>query len=143
MIKFNLICDQDHEFEIWFGSNDDFEKQKKRNLLACPTCGSQNVEKSLMAPQVSTARKKDEMVQVAKMQSAQAELVSKMREFKEHIVNNSEDVGSKFPEEARKIHYGEAEARGIRGEANLKEAEELVKEGIDVLPVPTLPDEKN
>lgn len=143
MIKFNLLCDKDHEFEIWFGSSEDFDKQKKRGLLSCPHCGSTDINKALMAPQVSTGRKKDEMVKVAQMQHAQKALAEKIKEFHDHVVANSEDVGTKFPEEARKIHYGEAEARGIRGQANLKEAEELVEEGIEVMPLPTLPEERN
>lgn len=143
MIKYNLICECEEEFDIWFGSSSDFDKQKSRGLLACPACGSTQVEKALMAPQVSTARKKDQIVQVANMQKSQREIAQKIKELREHMMTNSEDVGKNFPEEARKIHYGESEARGIRGEADLKEAAELVEEGIEILPIPNLPEDHN
>ena len=77
------------------------------------------------------------------MQKSQREIAQKIKELREHMMTNSEDVGKNFPEEARKIHYGESEARGIRGEADLKEAAELVEEGIEILPIPNLPEDHN
>lgn len=143
MIRFNLICECEHEFEIWFGSSSDFDKQKSRGFLVCPQCGSNKVDKALMAPPVTTGRKKDQMVQLANMQKNQQVLTQKIKELRDHMVTNSEDVGKNFPDEARKIHYGESEARGIRGEANLEEASDLVKEGIEILPIPALPEDHN
>lgn len=143
MIKFNLVCDFDHEFEIWFGSSKDYDKQKKRKLLSCPSCGSAKVEKALMRPSVTTARKKAAMTQMVNVQNAQKQLVQKIKQLREEVVKNGENVGQKFTEEARKIHYGEAEARGIYGSASIKDAKELIDEGIDVLPLPVLPEEQN
>jgi len=143
MIKFKLGCDNGHEFEIWFGSSQDFDNQKERKLLTCPNCGSSEVEKMLMAPSVTTGRKKDQMVQVANMQNAQKEILTKMRELRDKVIETGEDVGSKFPEEARKIHYGETEARGIYGQASMEEATELAEEGVEFLPLPELPEDQN
>ncbi|MEM9332667.1 MAG: DUF1178 family protein [Pseudomonadota bacterium] len=146
MIKFSLICDQDHEFEAWFSSGQDFEKQRKRGLVECPSCGSIKVGKSLMAPRVSGTKKSaDQSVPMAAMPQPQltAEMVEQLRQIKKHVEANAENVGEKFPEEARKIHYGESEARGIYGKASLDEAASLAEEGVNVLPIPDLPEEKN
>ena len=143
MIKFSLICDREHEFEIWFGSSDEYDKQKKRKLLSCPSCSSSKIEKALMRPSVSTARKKDQMMQISNVQKAQKELMEKVRQLRDEVVKNGENVGQRFPEEARKIHYGEAEARGIFGSASVEDAKELIDEGIEVMPLPVLPDDQN
>lgn len=143
MIKFSLICDREHEFEIWFGSSDEYDKQKKRKLLSCPSCSSSRIEKALMRPSVSTARKKDQMMQISNVQKAQKELMEKVRQLRDEVVKNGENVGQRFPEEARKIHYGEAEARGIFGSASVEDAKELIDEGIEVMPLPVLPDDQN
>ena len=143
MIKFSLICDREHEFEIWLGSSDEYDKQKKRKLLSCPSCSSSRIEKALMRPSVSTARKKDQMMQISNVQKAQKELMEKVRQLRDEVVKNGENVGQRFPEEARKIHYGEAEARGIFGSASVEDAKELIDEGIEVMPLPVLPDDQN
>ena len=146
MIKFSLICENDHDFDGWFSSSEDFEKQQKKALVQCPFCDSAKVEKSLMAPSVSTSRKKEarsESLAMAAMDAKSQELMAEMRKIRDKVLANSEDVGEKFPEEARKIHYGEAEHRGIYGEANREEVSALVEEGIDVVPIPTLPDDAN
>lgn len=144
MIKYALICDHDHEFEAWFGSSDDYDTQRKRGFVDCPVCGSKNVEKMLMAPRVSGTRKsKDVDVPMTTMPQMPTEMVEKLREIKQHVETHSENVGDKFPEEARKIHYGESEARGIYGKASLEEAASLVKEGVEVMPIPDLPEDKN
>ena len=149
MIKYSLICDSEHEFEAWFGSSDDFDKQAKRGFVECPVCGSSKVEKMLMAPSVSGTRKstdQTEKLPVAAMPAAPqipAELVEQFRQFKKHVEANAENVGDKFPEEARKIHYGETEARGIYGQASVEEAAELMQEGVGVMPIPQLPEDKN
>lgn len=168
MIKYALVCENAHEFESWFPNSDAFEKQVKRGLVDCPTCGSQRVSKGLMAPRVSTSRKKEALAermraQIAKTPAApipvpiptadpqsmallderHAELRAAIRELHANIIANTEDVGKKFPEQARKMHEGHAPARSIRGEATLEEAKELWEEGIPVLPVPSLPEERN
>ena len=144
MIKYALICDKAHEFEAWFGSSDDYDQQRKRGFVDCPICGSNQVEKMLMAPSVSGTKKSTSSdVPMTTMPQMPAEMVEKLREIKQHVEANSENVGDKFPEEARKIHYGEAEARGIYGKASVEEAVSLAEEGVDVMPIPELPEEKN
>ncbi|MDJ0613009.1 MAG: DUF1178 family protein [Rhizobiaceae bacterium] len=144
MIKYALICDQAHEFEAWFGSSDDYDKQRKRGFVDCPVCGSNKVEKMLMAPGVSGTKKTGSAdVPMTTMPQMPAEMVEKLREIKQHVEANSENVGDKFPEEARKIHYGESEARGIYGKASVEEAASLVEEGVGVMPIPELPEDKN
>ena len=160
MIKYALVCDKGHEFESWFSNSDAFDKQVKRGFVDCPHCGSIKVSKALMAPSVSTSRKKDaraEAARAAQMASSpaapgggmtlldneQQKLRAALRELHEKITANTDDVGEKFPDEARKIHDGEAPARSIRGHATIEQAKELWDEGIPVLPVPSLPDERN
>ncbi len=146
MIKYSLECDKDHLFEAWFGSSEDFDKQRKRGLIQCPSCGSNKVSKSLMAPRVTGTKKdKRESVPMAQMPAPQlpAEMVEQLRKIKKHVEENAENVGDKFPEEARKIHYGESEARGIYGEANREEVESLLDEGVAIAPLPPVPDDVN
>lgn len=145
MIKYSLICDKDHDFEGWFGSSDDYDKQRKRGFVECPHCGSKKISKALMTPGVSGTKKSGDNDQVIAniAPKMSEEVVTKIREIKEHIEKTSENVGDKFPEEARKIHYGESEARGIYGKASVKEAVELAEEGVGVVPIPELPEDKN
>ena len=142
MIKYTLACDNGHSFEGWFSSSADFDRQAELGLVSCPVCGSATVGKELMAPSVSTARKKDE-TKVLMMDQARKEAVSKIRELVTSIRENAEDVGAKFPEEARKIHYGEAEQRGLIGQATVEEAKALLEEGIEIAALPVLPDDVN
>ncbi|MFD1330301.1 MULTISPECIES: DUF1178 family protein [Mycoplana] len=142
MIRYDLVCDNAHEFEGWFGSADDFDRQKERSLVNCPTCGSPRVTKRLMAPSVSTARKKEER-RHAVMNAHNQEMIGKLRELVTAIKANAEDVGDRFPEEARKVHYGEAEQRGLIGKATAEEARALIEEGVEIAPLPVLPDDKN
>jgi len=145
MIKYSLICEKDHDFEGWFASSDDYDKQRKRGFLECPSCGSNKVSKALMAPSVLGTKKPEEHSQsVATVAPAMPkEVVEKIREIKKYVEANSENVGDKFPEEARKIHYGEAEARGIYGKASIDDAVNLAEEGVSVVPIPELPEDKN
>ncbi len=144
MIKYALICDSDHEFEAWFGSSEDYDTQRKRGFVDCPTCGSKEIQKGLMAPRVSGTKKSgDASTDMATTPQIPTEMVEKLREIKKHVEANSENVGDKFPEEARKVHYGEAESRGIYGKASIEEAASLVEEGVGVLPIPDLPEDKN
>lgn len=142
MIRYALACEKGHEFEGWFAGSDDFDSQLQRGFLSCPVCSSVQVSKLLMAPSVSTARRKDEHQMLA-MDSAKKEAISKIREAVASIRANAEDVGDKFPEEARRIHYGEADERGIIGHASVEEVEALLDEGIEIAPLPALPDDVN
>lgn len=142
MIRFNLICQERHEFEAWFSSSSDFDDQVGRGLVSCPHCGSAQVEKALMTPMVSTARKKEASTRLA-MNKAQSEALDQLRKAVKTIRETSEDVGDRFPEEARKIHYGESEERGIIGQAKPDEVKALVEEGVGIAPLPDLPEEKN
>ncbi|WP_315924970.1 DUF1178 family protein [Mesorhizobium sp. SP-1A] len=141
MIRFSLICEHDHEFEAWFRSNDDFDKQKKRGFVECPDCGSHKVQKALMAPAVSTS-KKQEKVALA-MGEAQRKAMDELKALSKKMRENADYVGDKFAEEARKIHFGETDARSIYGEATLDEAKGLADDGVSFLPMPVFPDDRN
>ena len=164
MIKYKLHCANEHEFEAWFGGSQDFEQQKTKSLLRCPVCASEQIEKSLMAPNVVTTKgkspkrepspaepgaasvatnKHSEVFSPLATDRAQEAFVQLVRQLRNHVESTTEDVGKKFAEEARKIHYEEAEARGIRGEATAKEVHDLQEEGIDISLLPALPDDHN
>jgi hypothetical protein len=142
LIRYSLICDHGHEFEGWFSESADFDRQKESGFLTCPVCASASISKTLMAPSVATARQK-EAGQKLVFDQVQKEAFSKLTEAVAAVKANSEDVGERFPEEARKIHYGESEARGIIGNATQDEVHALIDEGIEVAPLPVLPDEVN
>ncbi|MCM2397773.1 DUF1178 family protein [Rhizobium sp. S95] len=142
MIRYSLICENAHDFEGWFSESADFDRQKASGFLACPVCGSLDISKVLMAPSISTARHKEKIGALA-VNEAQKEAAAKLKEIIASIRANSEDVGERFPEEARKIHYGETEARGIIGQASLNEVNSLIDEGIEIAPLPMLPDDTN
>ena len=141
MIRFSLICDRDHEFEAWFRSNDDFDRQQKRGFVDCPTCGSKKVGKALMAPAVSTGRKREKIALA--MNEAQKNAMAEMKALSEKMRENADYVGDKFAEEARKIHFGETDARGIYGEATLDEAKSLAEDGVGFMPIPVFPEDRN
>ena len=158
MIRYALACDKGHGFDSWFADSSAFDKQAKRGLVTCPHCGSAKVEKAIMAPRISGARKRGAASQAAEVAPAapladkapvamispqEQEFRAKLKELREHIVKNADDVGQKFPEEARKMHYGETEHRSIYGVASPDDAKELAEEGIEFMPVPILPDERN
>ncbi len=147
MIHYNLICDAEHEFDGWFAGSDAFDDQVKSKLVICPQCGSANVQKALMMPGVS-AKSNRKQGTVTTLHSPPADprmqvMADMVRKLKQHVKENADYVGDRFAEEARRIHYGEDEARGIYGEASLQDARELHEEGIDVLPLPDLPEEGN
>ena len=134
MIKYSLICDDEHEFEAWFSSSSDYEAQLKKRQISCPHCSSKKVEKAIMAPNVSTARRKQESRdKQAKSVPAMGVLADKIRA---EIETNCDYAGEKFSDEARAIHYGEKDARAIYGEATPSEAKELIDEGIAIAPLP-------
>jgi hypothetical protein len=137
MIVFNLSCDNAHRFEGWFGSADDFASQAESGSIACPVCGSVEIEKMLSAPYVRT-RAATDAADASKAVSVVNAAQMLRRKFVEQVLGNTEDVGRRFPEEARRIFYKEIPERAIRGTATGKEVAELKEEGIDVLPVPDL-----
>jgi hypothetical protein len=147
MIKYALACEQAHEFESWFPSSEAFEAQRKRGFVTCPFCDSPKVDKQIMAPSVARTDKapavQPEAQPMAVLSEKEREIRDALRALREHVLKNSENVGKDFVEEARKMHYGEAEERSIHGEADLEEARALLEEGIDVLPIPVVPDDRN
>jgi hypothetical protein len=169
MIRYALNCDQSHTFESWFANSAAYDKQAKRGLVTCPVCGSAKVEKAIMAPSLAAnlgaGPAEPRLVTptatpaapqpptpppsippktpVAMMSAAERELRHKLKELRDHITKNAHYVGPSFPEEARKIHYGEAKHRSIYGEASPEEAKQLHDEGIEFHPLPVLPDDKN
>jgi len=159
MIHYALNCDQGHTFESWFANSATYDKQAKRGLVACPVCGSIKVEKAMMAPRLAradivapepppappaaTPPAPPAKTPVAMMSPPERELRQKLKELRDHITKNANYVGPRFPEEARKIHYGETEHRSIYGEASPDEAKQLHEEGIEFHPLPILPDDQN
>ncbi len=144
----NLQCAQQHEFEGWFGSEDDFTGQLSRGLVTCPLCGDAHIEKKLSAPRLNlrTARGEDSAASSTAValsnhtaSPALAELQARMLHALREVVANTEDVGERFADEARAMHHGEKEHRQIRGQASAQEALELIEEGIEVMPLPMLP----
>ena len=145
MIVYDLECENSHRFEGWFGSGDDYEKQLAGKLLTCPMCNSGNVVRRPSASHVNSGavekpqREKHKPVSAGIPQqyaNVSPEIVAKVIE---HIVKNTEDVGNRFPEEARRIHYNEAPERRIRGTASARDVESLRDEGIDVVSLPLPP----
>jgi len=160
MIRYALVCDRGHEFESWFQDSAAYDKQAKRALVSCPHCGSAKVEKAIMAPRLSAVAKKQRSpieppapaadvatpalaAPVAMISPQEQEFRTKLKELHDHLTKNADNVGAKFPEEARKMHYGEIEHRSIYGVASPEEAKELSEEGVEFHPLPVLPDERN
>ena len=148
MIRYDLICDKGHEFDGWFSDSAAFDKQQKRGLVECAHCGSSKIEKQLMAPGIPAKSNRKSEAKLTQMLAKPADpraqmMMQMMREFRAHVEKNAENVGNKFADEARKIHYKEAEERGIYGNATAEEAHELLEEGIDVHPLPRLPEDGN
>jgi hypothetical protein len=148
MIRYALRCKKGHEFEAWFKSSSAFDEQSKGGKVICAVCGSKKVEKALMAPRVST-RGKREMVPVAAAPEAgppdetRQKMISLLRKLRSEVERNAEYVGPQFADEARKIHYEEAPARGIYGEASPDDVKQLKEEGIEFYPLPQLPEDHN
>jgi hypothetical protein len=166
MIRYALACECGHIFESWFASSMTYDKQVKRGLVVCPVCSSSKIDKAIMAPRLSGVRKRDDgpaptaagdvpvpapaaatteetPAPVAIVPPHERELRKKLKELREHLTRNADYVGRKFPEEARKMHYGELDRRSIYGEATPDQAKELHEEGIEFHPLPVLPDERN
>ena len=158
MILYSLVCHKGHDFESWFASSAAYDKQVKRGLVSCPLCGSAKVEKAIMAPRLARKDKSTPIVApaaesapipaeaptpVAMISPQEREFRAKLKELRDHLTANADNVGKKFPEEARKMHYGETEHRSIYGEASPQYAKELHAERIEFHPLPVLPDERN
>jgi hypothetical protein len=165
VIRYALVCDKSHAFESWFANSATYDRQVKRSLVTCPVCGSAQVEKAIMTPALGRGTKRKsiaapdvteagtpaeslpapvpEKAPVAIVSEHERELRKKLKELRDHLVKNADYVGPKFPEEARRIHYGETEHRSIYGEASPDEAKSLHEEGIEFHPLPSLPDERN
>jgi hypothetical protein len=161
MIHYNLRCERGHAFESWFQSSAAYESQEKRKLVNCPVCGSAKVERAIMAPQIVSKKRRDKTEPVPAaapvdaaatastptttplLMAQERELRAKLKELRDHIVKNADNVGERFPNEARKMHYGDIEHRPIYGEASPDEARALIEEGVEVSPLPVLPDDRN
>lgn len=156
MIRYALICDNEHEFESWFPDSDAFDAQAKRGFIACPTCASAKVAKAIMAPRLATRHLTIEAAEPAApepaapapdqslaMAPADRDVRTMLRALRDHLKANADDVGEKFPELARKMHYGETEQRSIYGKSSFADAKALHDEGIEVHPLPILPDDRN
>lgn len=172
MIRYALICEAGHEFEAWFAGSTAFAEQQSAGQVTCAVCGSSQVGKALMAPSLASGRNDEPLEAAGRNQQAveaaapkaeaspaggeetrparvaahtdkREELMGLLRKLRRHVTENAEYVGKRFPEEARKIHYGETDKRGIYGEATAAEARELVDDGIDFHPLPILPEERN
>jgi hypothetical protein len=140
VIVYRLVCGVGHEFEGWFKNSAAYEAQEAGGDLSCPVCGNGSVQKAIMAPSVkgSVTKAKGAAEPTPAERQKLRQFAAGIRKF---IEENAEYVGPRFPEEARKIHYGQAEERGIYGESTLAEAKELIDEGIDVAPMPPDPNE--
>jgi hypothetical protein len=157
VILYTLACDRQHTFESWFQNSAAYDKQRKRGLVTCPICDSAKIEKAIMAPrlgrtdapEVSEAPVQAEATPpaakapVAMMSPQEHEFRKKLKELRDHVTKNADYVGQKFPDEARKMHYGEIEHRSIYGEASPNDAKALHEEGIEFHPLPILPEEQN
>ncbi len=161
MIRYALRCERDHHFESWFQDSAAYDQQVKRKLVSCPVCESVKIEKAIMAPRIVGKKGRErapEQVEQAVAPATPApvateatplvmtqerELRAKLKELRDHIVKNADNVGDRFPNEARKMHYGEIEHRPIYGEASPEEAKSLIDEGVEVSPLPVLPEDRN
>jgi len=140
MIVYDLACDKSHRFEGWFSSADDFDSQVHAEQISCPVCGSVAISRQLSAPYVNTGSSAPAKTETSSETAvAGVDIAYLQRKFVEFVLKNTQDVGKAFPEEARKIHYGETPNRSIRGQAPREAIEELREEGIEVYQVPDLP----
>ena len=170
MIRYALACDEGHAFESWFANSATYDRQVKRGLVSCPVCNSTKVEKAIMAPRVAGTKSRGDAsmsapmpeapassqpsappespeanvpAPVVMMSSQEREFRRELKELREHLTRNADYVVRRFPEEARRIHYGEVQRRSVYGEATPDQAKELHEEGVEFHPLPVLPDEWN
>jgi hypothetical protein len=141
VIHYSLVCEKSHKFDGWFRNAAAYDAQKGRGLVTCPICLSTSVDKGLMAPALS--RGASDKVALSMGHPEHKQLLEAMQALRKKVTSEADYVGDKFAEEARKIHFKEADSRGIYGEATREEVTALVEEGIDFMPLPTLPEERN
>jgi hypothetical protein len=139
MIRYALLCDREHEFDGWFGASADFDDQQARGLIECPVCASKAVRKAIMAPAVAGTKRRIQDPSPAENQAVMMEAMGRIRR---HVEENFDDVGDAFASEARAIHEGRSEDRGIYGQATATEVRELVEDGVPVAPMPPEPPKK-
>tara|TARA_B110000003_G_scaffold270113_1_gene302075 strand:- start:7777 stop:8196 length:420 start_codon:yes stop_codon:yes gene_type:complete len=132
MIHYNLKCENNHAFSSWFDSLEAFDKLEKANMLSCPSCGSDEIKRAIMSPQVSPSRTK----QAVSLTKPASEIEKKISDARKKIETESEDVGKNFASEARAMHEGDSPIRSIYGEAKIKDAKSLIDDGIPVIPLP-------
>jgi hypothetical protein len=142
VIQYALVCEKDHKFDAWFRNADAYEEQRTRGMVTCPICMTAQVEKALMTPSVSRSGGRDRMA-VSIGHPQQARLREALRALRDKVTSEADYVGEKFAEEARKIHFKEVDPRGIYGEATRDEVAALVEDGVDFMPLPSLPEEHN
>jgi hypothetical protein len=156
MIRYQLNCAEGHTFEAWFSSSKGYDAQVRRKQVMCPVCGTSEVKKAIMSPRVARKGRKQRPVSDEApaaplparqpqhmLNGEQRKLLNQMRQLRDEMLAKSDYVGPRFAEEARRIHNEEAPARGIHGEATPEEVAELKEEGVDIYPVPILPDDHN
>ena len=157
MIRYALRCERDHTFESWFKGSSAFDSQVRRKLVTCPVCGSAKIEKAIMAPQIVNKKGRQGRAPAPApapdapraegptplMMAQERELRVKLKELRDHIIKTADNVGDRFANEARKMHYGEIKHRPIYGEATPDDTRALIDEGIDVAPLPVLPEDRN
>ena len=158
MIRYALRCEDGHAFESWFQSSAAYDSQVRRKLVTCPVCGSAKVDKAIMAPRIvgkkaraastpapapAPAKETAQAAPTPLLMAQERELRAKLKELRDHIVKNADNVGERFPNEARAMHYGDIEHRPIYGEASPEEARSLIDEGIEVAALPALPEDRN
>lgn len=150
MIRYSLVCDQGHTFESWFQNSKASDGQLKRGLVACPVCDSTKVAKAIMAPRIAAKKRKkaapaaDAPAQpVALLSEKEQETRKLVQALHDHVKKNAEHVGDKFPKLARQMHYEEIKPRSIYGEAKPEEVRDLIDEGVEIAPLPPLPEKGN
>ena len=139
MIRYALTCDREHEFEGWFAASADFDDQQARGLVDCPVCASKGVRKAIMAPAVAGTKRRSQDQSPAQNHQMMMEAMGRVRR---HVEENFDDVGDAFASEARAIHEGRSEDRGIYGQASSQEVRDLVEDGVPIAPLPPEPPKK-
>lgn len=141
VIQYSLICDSKHSFDAWFKSSEAYDDQAARGILVCPVCNSRRVEKAVMTPAV--ARTDQDRVPVSANHPGRAKMIAALRALRDKLTAEADYVGPRFAEEARKMHWGEADRHSIYGEATRDEVAALIEEGVEFMPLPRLPDDHN
>lgn len=154
MIRYTLRCAKKHTFESWFQNSDAYDRQEKRGLVECPVCGNAKIEKAIMAPRVATSRSRRSRTapeaappaavgRETLMAPRDMELRAKLKELRDFVTSHAENVGRQFPEQARRMHGGEIEHKPIYGESTPEETRALLEDGVEIMPLPILPDDRN